>query len=207
MGGNEPFMGLQVWNLTCSVVLPKGTHMPTIEVEIKKKLKQPAGQSWKFSGSGQSFFLGPGRVGARRGVHPCHWVCTSVIPKELNRNMDIGLFFSVSLWWGSYFKAISSETECCSTVLAFSVSCVHRSVHLVSTLCVLNTLCALRKLWARNPLKIILFCSKFGRWWRIKCWPLKIASYRLLTHFLTFYLKCLLELSSALFTISSPSAV
>ena len=119
----------------------------------------------------------------------------------------IGLFFSVSLWRGSYFKAISSETECCSTVLAFSVSCVHRSVHLVITLCVLNTLCALRKLWARNPLKIILFCSKFGRWWRIKCWPLKIASYRLLTHFLTFYLKCLLELSSALFTISSPSAV
>ena len=133
--------------------------------------------------------------------------CVPLLPKELNRNMDIGLFFSVSLWRGSYFKAILSETECCSTVLAFSVSCVHCSVQLVSTLCVLNTLCALRKLWARNPLKIILFCSKFGRWWRIKCWPLKIASYRLLTHFLTFYLKCLLELSSALFTISSPSAV
>ena len=68
--------------------------MPTIEVKIQKQIETACGVVLKiFLGLGQSFFLGPGRGGAGRSVHPCHLVCTSVIPKELNRNMDIGLFF------------------------------------------------------------------------------------------------------------------
>ena len=36
MSVNEPLRGLQIWNLACSLVLPKGTRRPNIEVEIKK---------------------------------------------------------------------------------------------------------------------------------------------------------------------------
>ena len=36
MSVNEPFSGLQIWNLACSLVLPKGMRRPNIEVEIQK---------------------------------------------------------------------------------------------------------------------------------------------------------------------------
>ena len=60
MGGPGSFMGLKIWNLACSLVLPKGTRMQKIEVDIQKKIasaylpqKETHVKSWSIGASNE----------------------------------------------------------------------------------------------------------------------------------------------------------